>query len=357
MLPTSPPPQAAARSERAARSAPRRPAPAPTPAPPAQRRPRRRRLSLGRVLVTLLLLWLLFLVAVPIWAWTRIDRVAAEPRDQRPAEQPGTTYLLVGSDSRGDLSEEERERLGTGNAGGQRTDTIMLLQIGSGPNLLMSIPRDSRVAIPGYGEAERINAAYAYGGPRLLVRTVEDATGIRVDNYVEIGFGGFVGVVDALGGIEICPTEAMQDPEANLDIAEGCQQADGVTALGYARSRKTSELGDIDRARHQREVVSAIGAEAVSPRSVLDPVRYLRLNLAGSESVAVGEQTGPIDLARFAWAMTRVDGEKGLTCGVPIADLTVTWDAERSAEMFQHVIEDDVEGIPRSLCTPSGLPR
>src|SRR5690606_16159376 len=104
--------------------------------------------------------------------------------------------------------------LGTGGAVGQRTDTIMVLHTGSGPNLLMSIPRDSIVDVPGHGTT-KINAAFAYGGPELLVETIEQNTGIRIDDYVQIGFGGFVGMVDAVGGVEICPAQAMQDPQAN----------------------------------------------------------------------------------------------------------------------------------------------
>jgi LCP family protein required for cell wall assembly len=309
-----------------------------------------------RLIKILFLAWLIFLIAVPVWAWTKIATVDAEPGGDRPGEQDGTTYLLVGSDSRAGLTTRERRELGTGDAAGQRTDTIMVLHIGSGPNLLLSIPRDSLVEVPGYG-VTKINAAYAYGGPKLLVRTIEQSTGIRVDNYVEIGFGGLVKVVDAVGGIEICPKKRMVDPLANLDIRRGCQQADGKTALGYARSRHTSALGDIDRARRQREVVSAVGSKAASPWSVLNPVRYTRLASAGAGSFAIGEDTGPLDLGRFGWAMTRVSGDTGLTCGVPIADLGVNWDEERSARMFQHIIEDDTEGIARSLCTPTGLPK
>jgi LCP family protein required for cell wall assembly len=305
----------------------------------------------------LLLLWLVFLLAVPAWAWTKVSKVDAEPDGERPGNQPGHTYLLVGSDSREGLSAKERKDLGTGTAEGRRTDTIMLLHTGSGPNLLMSLPRDSIVDIPGVGEDQKINAAYAYGGPELLVETIESETGIRVDSYIEIGFAGFVNVVDAVGGIEICPKEAMNDPQANnLDIKKGCQEADGVTALGYARSRKTSALGDIDRARRQREVVGAVGSEAASPWSVINPLRYARLNSAGAESLAVGKDTGPIDTARFAWAMTRVSGKNGITCSVPIVDLAVTWDRERALRLFKLIKEDRTEDVRKRLCGPSGLP-
>jgi len=323
--------------------------------PPPRPHTSRRRGRFGWVKLVLLL-WLVFLVAVPVWAWSQIDKVNAEPDGSRPDSQPGHTYLLVGSDSRAGLSPAERRRLGTGTAEGRRTDTIMLLHTGRGPNLLLSIPRDSIVEVPGHGTT-KINAAYAYGGPRLLVRTIETATDIRVDSYVEIGFAGFVDVVDAVGGVEICPKVAMNDPLANLDIEKGCQEADGPEALGYARSRKLSSLGDIDRAQRQREVVSAVGAKAASPWSVLNPVRYTRLAAAGSESLRLGETTGPFDTVRFAWAMTRVTGDSGLTCGVPIADLAVNWDSERAPRMFELIREDRVDEMPKSLCRPSGLAR
>jgi LCP family protein required for cell wall assembly len=325
------------------------------PRPLAGRRVPRPRLGWLKIV---LLLWLVFLLAVPFWAWSRVDKVDAMPDGDRPGDQGGTTYLLVGSDSRDGLSEEERRELGTGGAVGQRTDTIMLLHTGDGPNLLMSVPRDSIVTIPGRGEGQKVNAAYAYGGPKLLVRTLEAETGIRIDHYVEIGFGGFVGMVDALGGVEICPQTAMKDPQANLDVKKGCQEADGATALGYARSRKTyAQLGDIDRARAQREVVSAIGSEALSPWSVVNPWRYWNLNMASADSFRVSEGTSPFSFARFAFAMTRVNGENGLTCGVPIADTAVNWDAERSEQMFGYIRDDATSDIPDSLCTPSGLPQ
>ncbi len=307
-----------------------------------------------RVVFVLVLLWIVYLVAVPLIAWNKVDKVAFEPDGDRPGQQGGTTYLLVGSDSRGDLTKQQRKQLGTGNAGGQRTDTIMLLHTGSGPNLLMSIPRDSIVDVPDHGTT-KINAAFAFGGPELLVQTIENETGIRVDQYVEIGFGGFVDLVDAVNGIEICPDQRMKDKLANLNIKKGCQEADGVTALGYARSRHTSGIGDIDRAKHQREVVSAIGRKVASPWSIVNPFRYWNLNMAATQAVAFGDGTSPWRAAMWASAMTHVDGTDGLTCGVPIADLAVNWDEERSQKLFQAIIDDDTESVDKKLCTPTGI--
>ena len=174
---------------------------------------------------------------------------------------------------------------------------------------------------------------------------------------MEIGFGGFVDLVDAVGGVEICPKTDMKDKLANLDIKKGCQEADGPVALGYARSRHTSSNGDLDRIARQREVVSAIGDEAVSPWSILNPVRYYRLNMAAPQALAVSEGTNPVSMVQWAWAMTRVNGENGLTCSVPVADFAVNWDPERSKKMFAAIISDDTDSITKELCTPTGLLR
>lgn len=301
-------------------------------------RPRLRPL---RWLFLLLLAWVIFLVAVPVYAWTSVSTVNAEPSGERPAEQPGTTYLVVGSDARKGLD-------------GRRTDTIMLLHTGSGPNLLLSIPRDSLVPIPGRGTT-KINAAFAYGGPRLLVRTVEGATGIRVDDYVEIGFKGFVDLVDAVGGVRICPEAAMKDPLARLDIPKGCQEADGRTALGYARSRQTQQLGDIGRAEHQREVVTAIGREVFSWQTILNPVRYWNVVTGGARSVRVSDGSGPVAVGKFALGMTRLSGQSGMTCGVPIADLDVHWDTQRAERLFELIRTDRTQRVGEDLCRPSGM--
>ena len=289
-----------------------------------------------------LLAWVVFLVAVPLWAYTGATKVKFEPQGERPDDDAGTNYLVVGSDARKGLS-------------GRRTDTIMVLHTGKGPNVLMSIPRDSIVEIPGRGTT-KVNAAFAYGGPRLLTRTIELNTKIHIDDYVEIGFKGFVSLVDAVGGIEICPDKAIKDPQAELDVEAGCQEADGKTALGYSRSRKAFALGDIERAQHQREVVSAIGKEILSWQTVVNPVRYYRVVTGGAESVRLGEGTGPVALGRFALAMNRVNGKDGLTCGVPIADLAVNWDAERSERLFTLIRENRADEIGKKLCTPTGRP-
>jgi LCP family protein required for cell wall assembly len=332
-----------------------RPTPPPVapPVQPPEAAGRKRRRFRARYLLVLLLAWIAYLVVVPLVAWHRVDAVAWEPSGNRPSDQPGTTYLLVGSDSRAGLTKAQRKQFHTGGDVGSRTDTIMLLHTGSGPNLLMSIPRDSLVDIPGHGNT-KINAAYAYGGPKLLVQTIEQDTGIRVDDYIEIGMGGVAGIVDAVGGIQVCPRTTMDDKLAGLHINKGCQQVDGQTALAYARSRHTSGIGDIDRVRRQREVVSAVGHQVVSPWTVLNPVRYWRLNNAIPDFFTLGDGMGPVRGALWATAMTRVNGDQGLTCVVPLQDLAVHWDPVKSQQMFDKIKNDDTASIGKDLCSPTG---
>jgi len=254
-----------------------------------------------RYLWLLLLLWLVYLVAVPFFAWSKADKINAFPSGHRPADQSGTNYLLVGSDSRAGLSAAQRKKLHTGNAAGQRTDTIVLIHTGSGPTLTMSIPRDSLVPIPGHGTT-KINAAFAYGGPKLLIQTIEQDTGIHIDHYVEIGLGGFVNIVDSVGGITICPSHNMNDKLANLHVKKGCQHAGGTVALAYARSRHADPaLGDIARGGQQREVMSAVGHKALSPWTILNPFRYWNLWTSATDNLTVDKVMSVVGMCHLGW--------------------------------------------------------
>jgi hypothetical protein len=166
--------------------------------------------------------------------------------------------------------------------------------------------------------------------------------------------GGVAGIVDAVGGIEVCPKSDMKDKLAGLDIKKGCQDVDGTTALAYARSRHTSGIGDIDRVRRQREVVSAVGKKVVSPWTVINPVRYWRLNNAIPDFFTFGDGMGPVRGAMWATAMTRVNGDQGLTCVVPLQDLAVHWDPEKAPEMFEKIIKDQTDTIDKDLCSSTG---
>jgi LCP family protein required for cell wall assembly len=326
---------------------------APQPARPAKRRHPVR--NFFRVLLILLLLFVLWLVGVPAYAWTQIARVDAAPSGQRPADQPGKTFLLVGSDSRAGLSKAEQRRLGTGSTGGQRTDTIMLVYVPpGGKSALISIPRDSYVDIPRHSK-NKINAAYAFGGPELLVQTVEQNTGLRLDGYMEIGFGGFVNIIDALGGIRMCLPNAIKDRDSHLDLPKGCQTLSGTEALGYVRMRKADPRGDLGRVERQREMLAAVAKKAASPATVLNPVRYWNFCTATAEAIKLGRDTSLPETLWLALAMKQVSGDNGLTLTVPVSSTgastpvgsAVLWDPNKSKAMFSDIARGDTSGLAK----------
>ena len=195
---------------------------------------------------------------------------------------------------------------------------ILHVPTGGGPTVLVSVPRDSYVPIPGHGR-NKINAAYSIGGPQLLVRTVESVTALHVDDYVETGLGGYANLVDAIGGVRICAKRAMNDPNAHLNLPAGCQQMDGATALGYARARNSDPRGDLGRVERQREVLAAIAGKTLSPAVLAVPWRSIPAARAGGGALTVDDGTSPIAIARFVLAMRAVSGGN-LSLTVPIGD-------------------------------------
>lgn len=289
-----------------------------------------------------------------LWLETALHRqpVLTDYPD-RPAAGPGSTWLLVGSDSRQGLTTEQQQALATGgDTGNGRTDTILVVHVpafaSSAPTTMVSIPRDSYVPIPGYGR-DKINAAFAMGGARLLTQTVEQSTGLRIDHYAEIGFSGFAGLVDALGGVTVCPRSPIDDPLAGITLDAGCQQLDGRDALGYVRSRATPRA-DLDRMVDQRQFMSSLLHRAVSPAIWLNPWRWYTVPHAVVGALTVDHGDHIWDLARLAWALHGSTTE--LT--VPIGDFAstdsgsvVVWDRQKAAALFGAIAADQT--VPATM--------
>lgn len=279
--------------------------------------------------------------ASAVWFDTTLHRIPAlASYPDRPGAGKGVTWLLVGSDSRQNLSPEQQAALATGgDIGNGRTDTILLVHIGglgSGvPTTMVSLPRDSYVDIPGHGE-DKINAAFAIGGAPLLTQTVEQATGLRLDHYAEVGFDGFAELVDAVGGVTMCPAEPISDPLAGIDLPAGCQELDGRDALGFVRSRATPRA-DLDRMLNQRAFMAALLHRAASPEVLLNPLRWYPMVHAAGGALAVDQGGHVWDLARLGWAL---HGDT-VTTTVPIGEFTssdsgsvVVWDSEAAGRLF-----------------------
>lgn len=294
------------------------------------------------------------LVAGTVWLDTALHRVAVFADDpERSGSGHGTNWLLVGSDSRQDLTAQQQEELATGgDLGNGRTDTILLVHIpefeSSNPTTMVSIPRDSYVPIPGHGK-DKINAAFSMGGPALLAQTVEQATGLRLDHYIEIGFTGFAGLVDALGGIDVCPAEPINDPLAGIDLPAGCQQLDGRNALGFVRSRATPRA-DLDRMINQRQAMSAVMQRAASPLVWLNPWRWYSVSRAVVNALTVGQNDHVWNLGQLGLAL----GGHTTALTVPIGEYmsgdagsVVVWNHEAAGELFDALAADAT--VPKAV--------
>jgi LCP family protein required for cell wall assembly len=264
----------------------------------------------------------------------------------RVANTGGTNWLLVGSDSREGLSQEQEQHLdtgGTADASGARTDAILLLHLpsGQGKPTLVSLPRDSLVTIHGYGR-NKLNASYSVGGPTLLTRTVEETTGLHIDHYLEVGFDGFAAMVDAVGGVPVCLPAAIHDPNIDLDLPAGCQQLDGAHALKYMRTRETFARGDLEREENQRKFLMALFTKCTSRGVLINPLKVVPMVLDASHSVSVSDGDHLYELAMLGWAMHAAAGGGLVTATVPVSgseDLpgvgsVLVWDKEKAPQLF-----------------------
>jgi LCP family protein required for cell wall assembly len=187
------------------------------------------------------------------------------------------TFVIVGSDTREGLDSLDN----FGSAGGARGDVVILVRLDpkTSSAQMLSIPRDLRVDIPGHG-TNKINAAYAFGGPSLLVETLKTNLDVEMNHYVEIGFVGFQALVDEVDGVEMTFPYPARDAKSGLDVAAGEQVLDGSQALAYARSRTYQELqdgswvsvdaNDIGRTQRQQEVIRAIVSRLKRPSTITE---------------------------------------------------------------------------------------
>ncbi|MGH3947981.1 MAG: LCP family protein, partial [Pseudonocardiaceae bacterium] len=323
------------------------------PRRPLQReRPRRRRWGFRRVATTLLTVFALVIAGVWVYLEFAINRVdALEDYDGRPAAAEGTNWLIVGSDSREGLDADERKRLHTGAPEGTRTDTIMLAHIPDNDTkpILMSVPRDLNVEIPGHGIG-KINAAFSIGGPKLLARTVEHTTGLHIDHYAEIGFGGFANVVDAIGGVTMDVPEGMVDGSNGVEIPAGRQELDGAQALSFVRMRKSEATprSDLDRVANQREFIGALAGEIASPGTLLNPFHLIPLLSAAPDALTVDTGDHVHHLAGLGWATRGIGSGGMITTTVPVSSAAATnLDEVKAAQLFE-ALRTDTE-VPDGL--------
>jgi LCP family protein required for cell wall assembly len=327
------------------------------------------------------------IVAISGISWAGLGRItAAIPKidafgglDNRPKrESSAVNYLIVGSDTREGLSRAEIKRLkvgGTDVAAGKRSDTMLLVHISKKRDkaAIISVPRDSYAKIPEHQNSQgkvipatysKINSAFNWGGAPLLIQTFEEMSGLRIDHYVEINFVGFVRMVDALGGVEICTKRDIDDPKSHLVLPAGRHILDGVDSLKYVRTRQFDGLGDLGRMKRQQEFAGAMLRKATSAGVLLNPVKMVDFISSALDSVVTDEGLSQGDLLTLGKQLRNLSASNVRTLTIPLkyynyskngVSAAVLWDPVLAPELFNRIKNDDAL-IDKVKADPSASP-
>ncbi|HZD72981.1 MAG TPA: LCP family protein [Actinomycetota bacterium] len=331
--------------------------PSAPPRPPGNRattRTRGRRLRRLAV-VAIALLLVLGLVAL-FFGWRIVSQIVsrnAQSVENLSPSKGADNFLLVGSDTRDGLSKQVLGRVGTVAVSGQRTDTIILVHVSprNRKAVMVSIPRDLKVDIPDHG-TNKINAAYAFGGPDLLVKTIERNLGVPINHYAEIDFAGFLKVVDAVGGVRLCNQTGrrLDDNFANLHMDPGCHEMNGVQALAFVRARHIdSDFGRIGR---QQQFLRAVMEKASSTGNLINLPKLVRIANIVSDHLKTDDTLRTTQAIALARRIGRLDGSSvDMRVYPSAADGPSFVTARPEAPILMKAIAGDASRLP-----PVGLP-
>jgi LCP family protein required for cell wall assembly len=267
--------------------------------------------------------------------------------------------LVVGSDSREGLSKEQLKALGTEVEGGDRTDTIILARLDPTQDkaALLSFPRDLLVRRCD-GSRGRINDAYqlgvqeGIGGPDCLVETVTELTGIPIDHFVRINLAGFIGVVDAVGGVSFYLDQPIRDRYAGVDLPAGCVTLNGAQAIGFVRARHIDS--DFGRIARQQRFIRELVREATSLSTVLQPHRMFEVVRSIGQTLETDQRFGLSEMRRVAYTFRELTVNDVSAWTVPSNDST------RGGAYYAEMRPDEAEALFTSFRTgrfpPAGAP-
>lgn len=299
-------------------------------------------------------------------------------KDRPKKESSAVNFLIVGSDTREGLTKAEIKRLkvgGTKVAAGKRSDTMLLIHISKKRDkaAIISIPRDTYALIPEHisstgktipASHSKINSAYNWGGAPLLIQTFESMSGLRIDHYIEVNFVGFVRMVDALGGIEMCTKRDINDPKSHLVLPAGKHILDGVDSLKYVRSRQFDGLGDLGRMKRQQQFAGAMLRKATSAGVLLNPVKLLDFLNSALDSVTTDSGLKQGDLLILAKQLRSLSASNVRTLTIPLkyynyskggVSAAVLWDPVLAPELFERIKNDDAL-LDKVKADPSASP-
>ncbi|WNI15792.1 LCP family protein [Actinacidiphila sp. ITFR-21] len=361
----------------------RRRPPPPGSRPPAGRRPRPRppirwstRVAGGLALLVITVSGVGHAVVTGVnGAIGRVDAFGG--MQGRPDGTKGTNFLLVGTDGRDGLDPSDRQRYHLGGTACHCTDTIMLIHLSADRRraAVVSIPRDTYVRLPGKpppappasavpdaGSAgarsapppaaarpAKINQAFAEGGAKLTVRTVEQLTGIHVDHYLEVDFTSFMRTVDVIGGVPVCTAVPLRDPYTGLDLPVGTTTLDGGRALQYVRSRHIDGSADLGRMQRQQRFLAQVIRKITDGNTLGDPVAVGRIAGTALGSVRADQRLGAGDLIALAKGMKGLSAGSSEFVSVPLSDpdhevpgvgSTVKWDDAKAGRLWAAIRAD-----------------
>ena len=273
----------------------------------------------------------------------------------RPRAGHGMNVLLVGTDGRDKITEDERHKYHLGGAPCHCTDTIMMVHISEDRERasVVSLPRDSYAEVPGIpgrpAHPIKLNAAYAEGGPNLTVQTVESMTHVKIDHYMEVDFTSFMKTVDVLGGVRICTAEPLKDSYTGLDLPAGSHTLMGGQALQYVRSRHVDGASDLGRMKRQQRFLAALIDQATSSGVLLNPLKFRDVTQAVLGSVRADKGFGTDELLDLGRAMRSFSPSSSEFTTVPIGQMgyvvkgigsTLKWDEPKAAKLFEALRDD-----------------
>ena len=299
----------------------------------ASRRARRRRsLLIAGGLVSALVLF----VAGAGWALTGyVNHIVRRIDAGTSAASAGSplNVLVAGVDRRTGLTRRQQLALHVGRSTGElNSDTLMLVHVSPahGRVTVVSLPRDSWVDIPGHG-MNKINAAYGLGGPKLMVQTVEQATGLDINDYVEVNFLAFVKVIDALGGVNVCLPVALNDQESGIHLSAGFHHVNGITALEYARDRHSFPLSDLTRIQDQQSLIATAFCKILSSGTLTNPLRLAHLLNAVLPALRVDKG---LNVSALADEMRGITSRDVVFLTVPLSNVNYTTPSGESAVLW-----------------------
>jgi LCP family protein required for cell wall assembly len=328
-----------------------------------------------RILIAVLMLGTVLLASCGGWVYylngqlDNVARVDLELDDSRRPEKvegeakEALNILLAGADAGNGPSIEEAVTADEWEPGSHRSDTIMVLHITAERDkaYLVSVPRDSWVEIPGYGES-KINAAFSRGGPSLYVQTLEEFTGLRMDHLAIIDWEGFRELTTAIGGVPVLIPEDIYDPSQKVQWTAGVQDLEGQRALQYVRMRYGLEGGDFDRIARQQNFLRSFMKKMLSNGTTGNPVKLTNAVEAIVQYLTVDSDFENSDIRGLALSLRSLSQQDVVFMTVPMerydninGQSVVIIDEKRKRKLFRAVANDRLERYIRRFGTENVL--